>query len=130
MVYRMMLSQSLERIVTFERIRFRNMIKYFSKFFIDSCNTLIIRSNIVSEPVCRLLKIESSQDRKFSFKSFQTFLTKTFSAFYVASFCFRNIERIAKNALSSSLKIGYTTESAYFSLYHTGILHPFGYETN
>lgn len=110
--------------------QFRYVVNGFSQLLVGTGHALVINLEIMSQAVGRLLQVEAFQNSQFSFQSLQAFLMQTLVTFHIASPGSRCLKRSTENTLSPSLKVGRTTENIAFSLYHTDILTPYGYETH
>jgi hypothetical protein len=107
----------------FLSLQFGDVIDRLSHFLVHASHRLIVEAEIACHSICRLLLVEPFDDRYFSSQLFQRLL---FSTSFVAAADISplrpmHLERSAKNALSTPLKVGRTTEN------RISFLVPYGY---
>jgi hypothetical protein len=93
---------------------------------------LVIHAKVPGNTIGGLLLIKAGDDPDFAAQTLERFLffTGPVSTPHISALCPAYFERTAKNALSSSQKVGCTVENALLSSNHKGILAPRGYETH
>ena len=114
----------------FRSLKFRDMVQGEAELLVDPSDRLVIRPEIICQPVGGLLLVESGDDADLHADHFQAFLLAAQPAFHVASGCPVDLERTAPYALFSPQKVGYATENVRSCLNHKDILMPHGYESN
>lgn len=113
-------------------LKFGNMIDSLAQALVEACNRLIVQVQVARKAIGRLLLIEALDNTDFGSNFYQGLLfpTALVSASDIVASRPGYFERTAKNALSSSQKVGRTTENSVSSLWHMDILTPHGYETH
>ena len=101
--------------------QFGYMIQSFAKVLIDAGYGLIIKGKIVREAVSWLLRIKALDDLNLAAQLFQSFVFAA-AAFHIPPTRPVYFERTAENALSSSHKVGRTTENTLSTCNHKGIV--------
>jgi len=114
----------------FRPLKLRNMVEGEAQFLVNPGDRLVVRPEVVRQPVGGLLLVETGDDADLHADFFQTLLSEAQSAFHVAAGGSVDFERPAPYALFSPQKVGRATENVLSCVAHKDILMPYGYESH